>query len=89
MGQAMMFATLVIKPPHPHSIEQTKAMKSYKYKYGITLVEILVVVAIIAILATMVIGISSRINDQSKERGLESTFTMHSYIRNISIESLT
>ena len=51
-------------------------MKRYKYKYGITLVEILVVVAIIAMLATMVIGISSRINDQSKERGLESTFTL-------------
>jgi prepilin-type N-terminal cleavage/methylation domain-containing protein len=51
-------------------------MKRYKYKYGITLVEILVVVAIIAILATMVIGIASRINDQSKERGLESTFTL-------------
>jgi prepilin-type N-terminal cleavage/methylation domain-containing protein len=51
-------------------------MKRYKYKYGITLVEILVVVAIIAILATMVIGIASRINDQSKERGLESNFTL-------------
>jgi len=51
-------------------------MKRYKYKYGLTLVEILVVVAVIAILATMVIGIASRINDQVKERGLESTFTI-------------
>ncbi|MDT8300853.1 MAG: type II secretion system protein [Sedimentisphaerales bacterium] len=51
-------------------------MKRYKYKYGLTLVEILVAVAIIAILATMVIGIASRINDQTKERGLESTFTL-------------
>jgi prepilin-type N-terminal cleavage/methylation domain-containing protein len=51
-------------------------MKKYKYKYGITLVEILVVAAIIAVLATMVIGIAARINDQSKERGLESTFTL-------------
>jgi prepilin-type N-terminal cleavage/methylation domain-containing protein len=51
-------------------------MKRYKYKQGVTLVEILVVVAIIAILATMVIGIAARINDQSKERGLESTFTL-------------
>lgn len=41
-----------------------------------TLVEILVVVAIIAMLATIVIGIASRINDQSKEKGLESTFTV-------------
>ena len=51
-------------------------MKRYKYKHGVTLVEILVVVAIIAILATMVIGIAARISDQSKERGLESTFTL-------------
>jgi prepilin-type N-terminal cleavage/methylation domain-containing protein len=51
-------------------------MNRYKYKHGITLVEILVVVTIIAILTTMVIGIASRINDQSKERGLKSTFTL-------------
>jgi prepilin-type N-terminal cleavage/methylation domain-containing protein len=51
-------------------------MKRYKYKHGVTLVEILVVVAIIAILATMVIGIAARINDQSKERGLESNFAL-------------
>jgi prepilin-type N-terminal cleavage/methylation domain-containing protein len=51
-------------------------MKRYKYKYGVTLVEILVVVSVIAILATMVIGIAGRINDQSKERGLESTFVL-------------
>ncbi len=48
-------------------------MKSYKYKHGVTLVEILVVVAIIAMLATMVIGIAARINNQSKERGFECT----------------
>ena len=51
-------------------------MKRYKYNYGLTLVEILVVVAIIAILATMVIGIAARISDQSKERSLEFTFTL-------------
>ena len=51
-------------------------MKRNIYKHGITLVEILVVVAIIAILATMSIGIASRISDQSKERGLESTFLL-------------
>ena len=51
-------------------------MKRYKYKHGITLVEILVVVSVIAILATMLIGIAARINDQSKERGLESTFVL-------------
>ncbi len=51
-------------------------MKRYKYKYGVTLVEILAVVAIIALLASMVIGIAARISNQSKERGLESTFTL-------------
>jgi len=51
-------------------------MKRYKNNSGVTLVEILVVVAIIAILATMVIGIAARINDQSKERGLEFVFSL-------------
>jgi prepilin-type N-terminal cleavage/methylation domain-containing protein len=51
-------------------------MKRYKYKHGMTLVEILAVVAIIALLATMVIGIAGRINNQAKEQGLESTFTL-------------
>ena len=57
-------------------IEQVKAMKSYKYKHGVTLVEILVVVAIIALLASMAIGIAARIGNQSKEKGLECTFTL-------------
>jgi len=48
-------------------------MKSYKYKRGVTLVEILVVAAIIALLASIVIGLSTRINNQSKERCLECT----------------
>jgi prepilin-type N-terminal cleavage/methylation domain-containing protein len=51
-------------------------MKRYKNNSGVTLVEILVVVGIIAILATMVIGIAARINDQSKERGLEFVFSL-------------
>jgi len=54
-------------------MEQAKAMKSYEYKHGVTLVEILVVVAIIALLASMVISIAARINNQSKERCLECT----------------
>ncbi len=51
-------------------------MKTRRYKHGITLVEILVVIAVIAILATMVIGIAARINDQSKEKGVESIFAL-------------
>lgn len=51
-------------------------MESLKYKYGVTLVEMLVVVAVIALLATMVIGIAARVDNQSKERGLISTFAL-------------
>ncbi len=51
-------------------------MKRYENKHGVTLVEILVVVAIIAILATMSIGIASRINNQSKERSLKFIFAL-------------
>jgi prepilin-type N-terminal cleavage/methylation domain-containing protein len=51
-------------------------MKSYKHKYGVTLVEMLIVVAIIALLTTMVIGIAARIDNQSKERALKNTFAL-------------
>ncbi|MFZ2148326.1 MAG: type II secretion system protein [Sedimentisphaerales bacterium] len=51
-------------------------MKSYKYKHGLTLVEILAVVAIIALLASIVIGVAALIDNQSKERCLESTFAL-------------
>ncbi len=45
-------------------------------KKGVTLVEILVVVAIIAILTTIVISVAARIDNQSKERSLEGTFVL-------------
>ena len=48
-------------------------MKTHKYKHGLTLVEMLIVVGVIALLVTMVIGIASRIGNQSKERCLECT----------------
>jgi len=51
-------------------------MKTHKYKRGLTLVEMLTVVAIIALLATMVISIAARIDNQSKERSLESIFAL-------------
>jgi len=51
-------------------------MKSYKYKHGLTLVETLAVVAIIALLASILIGIAGRIDNQSKERCLKSTFAL-------------
>ncbi len=61
---------------HLCTIEQAKAMKTYKHKAGVTLVEMLIVVAIIALLATMVIGIASRIDTQGKERLAENTFAL-------------
>ena len=51
-------------------------MKTRKYKHGLSLVEMLIVVAVIALLATMVIGVASRIDNQSKEKLLDSTFAL-------------
>jgi prepilin-type N-terminal cleavage/methylation domain-containing protein len=51
-------------------------MKTSKHKLGLTLVEILVTVAIIAILITMVIGIASRIDSQSKEQLTKNTLAL-------------
>ena len=48
-------------------------MKTHKYKHGFTLVEMLIVVAVIALLATMVINVATRIDDQSRKRCLECT----------------
>jgi prepilin-type N-terminal cleavage/methylation domain-containing protein len=51
-------------------------MKRRQNKTGVTLVEILVVVAIIAILVTMVIGIAARVDTQGKERLTENTIAL-------------
>jgi prepilin-type N-terminal cleavage/methylation domain-containing protein len=51
-------------------------MKRRQNKTGVTLVEILVVVAIIAILVAMVIGIAARIDTQGKERLTENTIAL-------------
>lgn len=51
-------------------------MNTRKYKYGLSLIEILVVVTVIAILATMVIGVVSIIDTQSKEKGVRSIFVL-------------
>lgn len=48
-------------------------MKSYENKTGLTLVEMLIVVAIVVILTTMVIGLAGRIDNQSKEQLTKST----------------
>ena len=51
-------------------------MRTRKYKYGMSLLEILIVVAVIALLTTMVIGVASRIDNQTKEKGIESVFAL-------------
>jgi prepilin-type N-terminal cleavage/methylation domain-containing protein len=51
-------------------------MNTRRYKHGLSLVEMLIVVALIALLATMVIGVASRIDNQSKEKGVESVFAL-------------
>lgn len=55
-------------------------MRYTKYKqrtkHGLTLIEMLIVVAIVAILATMLIGIAGRISNQSKEQLTKNTFAL-------------
>lgn len=75
MAQATTSATSDTKP-HPLLIGQVEAMESGRYKNGVTLVEILVVVALITLLATMVVGIATRIDNQSKEKAVEGTFAL-------------
>ncbi|MHC4169536.1 MAG: prepilin-type N-terminal cleavage/methylation domain-containing protein [Planctomycetota bacterium] len=48
----------------------------HRNKDGFTLVEILVVVALIAILATIVVGVAGRIDGRAKENALEGTFVL-------------
>jgi prepilin-type N-terminal cleavage/methylation domain-containing protein len=51
-------------------------MKSRRYNAGFTLVEMLIVVAVIVILAAMVVGLASRITNKAKEQFAESTIAI-------------
>ncbi len=51
-------------------------MKTRAYKTGFTLIEMIVVIAIIAILISMVIRIAKRIDDQGKERLTRGTIVL-------------
>lgn len=62
--------------PHPLRVERAKAMIIRRNKDGFTLVEILVVVALIAILATLVVGVAGRLDTQAKENALDGTFVL-------------
>lgn len=51
-------------------------MSNYAKKHGVTLVEMVIVIAVIVLLASMVIGIAMRIDNQNKERALSHTFSL-------------
>lgn len=51
-------------------------MKRRRYNVGFTLVEMLIVVAVIAILATMIVGLAARIGNKAKEQFAESTIAI-------------
>jgi prepilin-type N-terminal cleavage/methylation domain-containing protein len=51
-------------------------MKTRRNKYGFTLIEMLIVVALIAILASMIIGVASHIDARAKGDGVKSTFVL-------------
>lgn len=75
MAQRMIFATSAIKQ-NSYLIKQGQAVKSYENKTGLTLVEMLVVVAIIVVLTTMVIGLAGRISDHSREQLATNTIAI-------------
>lgn len=76
MGQEMIFVILTLIYPVKRCDWLYLTMKRRQNKTGVTLVEILVVVAIIAILVTMVIGIASRIDTQGKEQLTKNTIAL-------------
>ncbi len=51
-------------------------MKIFNRKDGFTLIEMLLVVAIIVLLVSMVIGVAKRVDDQGKERLCRETITL-------------
>jgi prepilin-type N-terminal cleavage/methylation domain-containing protein len=76
MGQEMIFVILTLIYPVKRCDWLRLTMKRKQNKIGVTLVEMLVVVAIIAILVAMVIGVASRINTQGKEQLTENTIAI-------------
>ena len=52
------------------------AMKSCGHKAGVTLIELLIVLAVIVMLSALVVGVGSRIYNQSKEEGLKSALAL-------------
>lgn len=68
-------ATSAIRPIQC-SLERVDTMESGNYKHGMTLVEILTVLAVIMILAGLVVGIGTSIDSHSKEKAVKATFSI-------------
>ncbi len=51
-------------------------MRTRRYIQGVSLVEILIVLMVVALLATMVISVAGRIDAQAKEKSVESLFVL-------------
>ena len=58
------------------AIVQGKAMKSYKKEHGVTLVEMIITVAIIAILVSLVVGVGLKTGDKGKEHLAKGTIAI-------------
>ena len=60
-----------------HLVYETGAMgRGRRSEAGVTLVEMLIVLAIITLLASLVIGMVTHIDNQSKGKGLQNTFAV-------------
>lgn len=75
MVQTTTSVTSAIRPIQC-SFERVNTMESGKYKHGATLVEILVVVAVIMVLAGLIAGIGMAIDSHSKEKAVKGTFSL-------------
>ena len=58
-----------------HTIYEPR-VTGHRPRAAVTLVEILIVLAIITLLASMVIGMATHIDNQSRSRSLENTFAL-------------
>ena len=57
-------------------MKRAKAMRTSRNKYGFTLLEMLIVMTLIVILASMVIGVASHIDARAKKDQIENTFVL-------------
>ena len=75
MVQTTTSVTSAIRPIHG-SFERVNTMESGNYKHGTTLVEMLVVVAVIMILAGLTALIATSIDSHSKQKAVKATFSL-------------